>query len=325
MKHIRIGDLTLSTRVLGTDYFGSGVSEEDAFRLMDLYFAAGGNTLDTARMYANWLPGGDGASERTIGRWLAASGMRARTVLITKGGHGVKGGDPRGRLHAAELRQDMEESLENLRCTPDLYLLHRDNPDVGVAEIMETLGEFVRKGYTKQIGCSNWRGVRIREANAYAAAHGLPPFAASEIQWSLALSDCEMQGDASLVCMDKTEFAFYEETGMSVLAFSSQAKGYFARFSSLETQNGKAMGRFDCPENRERAERAAALARRLGVGITAAALAYIDSNRFPACALVGCKRPEQIEDSMKDADLALSAEDLAFLEGEARFPGRFGA
>ena len=58
--------MAVSKLVLGTNYFGTTISEEESFRLMDYYFSHGGNILDTARSYANWLPGGESASERTI-------------------------------------------------------------------------------------------------------------------------------------------------------------------------------------------------------------------------------------------------------------------
>ena len=320
MKTIDIAGIKTSSLVLGTDYFGSALSAEDSFRLMDAYYAGGGRALDTARMYANWLPNGDGMSERTVGAWIKARGVREEMVVITKGGHGFKGDGGLGRLRREELELDISESLENLGFAPDIYLLHRDNINISVEEIMETLHGFVTKGYTRAIGCSNWGRDRIAAANAYAEKKGLTPFVTSEIQWSLAYSNGEMQGDPSLVCMDAGEYAFYAQTGMPVLAFSSQAKGFFARGASGEAQNSKASSRFDCPLNRERLARTIELADRRGISVTSVVLAYITSAPFPAAALIGCKKPEQLADSLAAADVALTAEECAFLEGAERFP-----
>lgn len=322
MKNIQVGELSLSTRILGTDYFGTNVPRDAAFALMDAYYAGGGRTLDTARMYAGWLPGGDGASEKTIGAWFRSSGLRKEITLITKGGHGDKSDNGVGHLHRADLCRHMSESLENLGVAPDLYLLHRDDPSVEICEIMETLGEFVRKGCTRAVGVSNWRPGRIREAMAYAAAHGLPPIACSEIQWSLAYSDPVMQGDASIVCMDREGDAFYRETGMPVLSFSSQAKGFFARGASGAPQNAKATDRFDCPLNRGRLARVIELARQKQVSVTAVVLAYITSAPFPAAALIGCKSPEQVADSLAFCDFTLTQEERAYLAGPELFPAK---
>lgn len=66
----------------------------------------------TARVYSSWIPGGDGTSERTIGRWLSRSGNREKVVLSTKGGHPAEPGLP--RLDRESLRRDLAESLAHL-------------------------------------------------------------------------------------------------------------------------------------------------------------------------------------------------------------------
>jgi aryl-alcohol dehydrogenase-like predicted oxidoreductase len=52
-------DLTASALVLGTELFGSTISREMSIQLMDLYIEAGGSMIDTAEVYACWLPGGE--------------------------------------------------------------------------------------------------------------------------------------------------------------------------------------------------------------------------------------------------------------------------
>ena len=65
-------------------------------------------------------------------------------------------------------------------------MLHRDDPQRDVGEIMETLNGFVRAGQTLRIGASNWTMARVREANAYAREHGLEPFTVLSPNYSLA-------------------------------------------------------------------------------------------------------------------------------------------
>ena len=74
-------DLYASTLVLGTDYFGSTVSRERSMQLMDRYLEAGGNVIDTAELYARWVPGGEHQSEKVIGEWLRDRGVRDELVL----------------------------------------------------------------------------------------------------------------------------------------------------------------------------------------------------------------------------------------------------
>jgi aryl-alcohol dehydrogenase-like predicted oxidoreductase len=80
-------DIYASELALGTDYFGSTVSRERSMELMDHYLEAGGNVIDTAELYARWVPGGEHQSEKVIGKWLHDRHVRDQVILSTKGAH----------------------------------------------------------------------------------------------------------------------------------------------------------------------------------------------------------------------------------------------
>src|SRR5688500_14279535 len=123
-----------SPLALGTADFGSSIPAAESYRLLDAFVAAGGNHLDTAHDYASWIPGGDGASERTIGEWLRHAGGRDRLLIATKGGCTQNGGK---RIRRDVLRSEITLSLERLGvpCV-DLYWVHRDDPAVPVADLL---------------------------------------------------------------------------------------------------------------------------------------------------------------------------------------------
>ena len=73
MKTLPNTDLTVSAICLGTSNLGTTVSEADAFALLDAFVDHGGNFLDTAAVYANWIPGELSVSEKTLGRWMKAT------------------------------------------------------------------------------------------------------------------------------------------------------------------------------------------------------------------------------------------------------------
>ena len=73
--------ITVSDIALGTDYYGKTVSRQQAFRLLDIYIEAGGNTVDTAHVYADYLPGERHSSEKTIGQWLRERKCRKEIVI----------------------------------------------------------------------------------------------------------------------------------------------------------------------------------------------------------------------------------------------------
>ncbi len=307
------GLLQFSKIVLGTDYFGTTVSEKDAFLLMDVFMDAGGNCIDTARVYTAWLLDGEGASESLIGRWLKQRGNREKVVISTKGGHPPVKRMNEGRLSRACIESDLEESLKVLNVNEiDLYWLHRDEVTRPVEEIMETMSRLVSSGKIRAIGCSNWKIERIREANAYAQTHGLVPFCASQIQWSLAFSTPEAHKDPTIVCMNGEDYTWYLENNLPVMAYSSQAQGFFSMAAAhgLNSINQKAFERFLTPENIARLERVKAYAAQNGLSHTAVVLGYILCNRLPAMAIIGCKTMEQLKDSLTAADIMMQA-DLA--------------
>ena len=149
----------------------------DGSELLEAALSQGINAIDTARVY--------GLSENSLGTWLDRPGNREKVVLLSKCGHPAE--DGARRVCAAEMRRDLEISLEALRTDHiDIYLLHRDDPAIPVGEIMETFQSMFEDGRINAFGGSNWTVARLREANAYAAAHGLRPMTASSPQFGLA-------------------------------------------------------------------------------------------------------------------------------------------
>ena len=89
MQYVMIPDTTLNVAAIcmGTTSIGSTIDQQQSADLLDLYAEHGGNFIDTASVYANWLPGEKHQSEKTVGRWLAERRLRDRIILATKGAH----------------------------------------------------------------------------------------------------------------------------------------------------------------------------------------------------------------------------------------------
>ncbi|GLZ06584.1 oxidoreductase [Actinomadura sp. NBRC 104412] len=159
---------------LGTMWFGTSVSEEESFAILDRFVEAGGTMLDTANNYAFWLNGGvGGESEEVLGRWLASRpGMRDRIVLGTK--VGAKPLAPGSGLENVEglsstaITSAAEDSLRRLQTDHiDLYWAHYEDRSVPLEDTMSGFGELVTSGKVGRIGVSNhpvWRVERARTA-----------------------------------------------------------------------------------------------------------------------------------------------------------------
>lgn len=305
--------LCLARLAFGTGSVGKTIPYEEAAALLDRYRGAGGNCIDTARMY------GDGASEEAVGRYLRRRGCRNEVVLSTKGGFPPQEDLHCSRIRPAALTQDLEESLRALGTDhTDLYFLHRDDPAYPVEELMPFLDSLVRAGKVRFLGASNWTAARIDAANRFARANGLAPFSISQIQWSLAEATPAAWADDTIVCMDGTQAAFYRKAAMPVMAFSPLARGFFSKAiaQGIDAPSLNAYAAFKTPRNLDRVRRVEALCRRLDATPTQVCHAYLTSGAPSGIAVLGAKNLAHLEDSLAGADLVLPAGDLTYLRAE---------
>lgn len=311
MIYKKVNDMNVSAVVLGTDYYGSTVSEKECMKLIDMYTDFGGNCIDTAKLYV------DGKSEEIIGKWLKGK-SRDKVIISTKGAHPALSDMSKSRLSEAELEEDLNSSLKRLDCEYiDLYWLHRDDAKKPVGPIIEALNKFIRQGKIRNIGASNWTAERIREANAYANEHALVPFCASQIKWSLAQTSPRYNDDPTLVEMNEKEYAFYKENPVSVFAFASQGKGFFSKMAQggAEALSEKAKERYYCEKNIRRFNELLKIARRNSISISAAAVSYIYSDKNTnSLAIIGPKNENQLIDTIKYSDFVLTEKERGLLE-----------
>ncbi len=306
MKYTMTCGMNMSKLALGTAGFGSSTSEETAFALMDRYFEAGGNVLDSARCYSYWLPNGENASERTVGRYLRSRGLRDKTILSTKGGHPPVSDMLHHRINRAELTKDMEESLHYLDTDYiDIYYLHRDDTSKPVSEIMPILHDFVKSGKTRFLGASNWTSRRIEEANLFAEQNGMTPFSFSQPLWSYADINFDAFPDKTLYPMDDTEYAWYKKNDFSIMAYSSQAQGFFTAFAEkgLDGLDGFYSDRYINEKTLKKCEKVIRLAKETGISPTAISLNYLIYNRVNTVPIIGPSRMTTLEDSLRCFEL----------------------
>lgn len=300
---------------LGTGGFGSSLSEEESFAMLDAFVDMGGNFLDTARVYGDLPNNRLGLSEQVIGRWLRARGNREKIVLGTKGAHPPLADMHVGRLDRQSLQSDLQQSLDALGVEAvDVYYLHRDDERREVGEIIDALNEFVQRGQVRCLGASNWKPDRLTAANAYARAHGLMGFAVDEPQWSLARQ--EVSDDDTLYQMDPALYRFHLESGMPCVPFSSQAKGFFIKlFEGGEAAlSDKAKHRFLSPRNQRIYEEVLRIREESGLSVGAISLAFLTGEeRFPTFPIVGASRMAQVEALREAADARLTGEQRARL------------
>ena len=312
-------DLRVSALCLGSTFIGSEIDRTTSFALLDAFFEAGGTFVDTASVYASWLPGAPHQSEKTIGAWLQRSGRRKDVVLATKGAHPGLATMHVGRMSRAEIEHDLHTSLANLQTEViDLYWLHRDDSTRPVDEIIEVLEAQVAAGKIRYYGCSNWRVERIAAAQAYAQAHGYTGFVGDQMLWNLAAIGQADLPDQTNVVMDAALWRYHDQHGLAAIPYSAQANGYFHRAAQGTVGQMKTPQRqmYDNAVNRQRAVRVQQVAAAGGFSLTAVVLGYLMAQPFVTVPIIGPRSVVQLQDSLAAADVRLTPEQVQGLTGE---------
>jgi aryl-alcohol dehydrogenase-like predicted oxidoreductase len=184
MSYRPLGDsgLMVSAVGVGCNAFGRRVGLEGVSDILDGAQDAGVTLLDTADVY-----GGDGASETLIGR--ALEGRRDEFVVATKFGmdmQGANGADHGVRGSRGYVRRAVEASLRRLRIDHiDLYQLHEPDLVTPIEETLSVLTDLVSEGKVRYIGCSNFAGWQVADADWTARTCGLERFVSVQNRYSL--------------------------------------------------------------------------------------------------------------------------------------------
>ncbi len=292
---------------IGTDYYGKTIPETDAFRLLDMFRDAGGITVDTAHVYADYLPGEKHSSEKTIGKWLKSRGCRDGLTISTKGGFPDIDNRSVSRLSREEIRSDLFGSLECLGTDyVDIYWLHRDDERIPVRELLEILKELRQEGYVRCYGLSNYSPARMREAVDIEkkAGRSLPP---AQIKWGLALTSKEKEYDSTLQEMNDEYYELLEETGITLFAYASQAKGFFSKLRFKEDgtpfmEPGKCRDRYFCEDNIKLYRSLETEAKQKGIRTAALAMKKMLEAPFPVALIAGSRTEEQMRLTLEAAE-----------------------
>ncbi|WP_406432449.1 aldo/keto reductase [Streptomyces sp. NBC_00631] len=276
--------------------FGAEPAETTAERLA--HFAdAGGLLVETSHSYAG------GRAEAAVGPWLRAN--PGTLGVTTKVGHDSTGGDI--PLSRDTVFAHVRSALENLGVeTIDILLYHCDDPIRSVAELADTLVSLVEAGHARRVGVSNWRPERLSELATELGERGHTPVAS--YQFSLAEPDpALLEGSlhAGSAVLDVVR-----GHRLPLLAWSSQARGHFARTTPKE-HHGKP-DPYDTAENRDRRVRCRELAAQLGSRPETVALAWTlhHPGVWPS---IGPRTTAQIDNSLQACRLTLTEEQVHWL------------
>jgi len=325
MNHVTLGrsGLKVSRLCLGAMLFGADgappwCDEPEARRIIDAYLDAGGNFIDTADVYTA------GQSEEIVGR--AIKGRRNEVVLATKAGGATGRGPSDQGLSRAHLTHALDASLTRLGVDHiDLYYLHRADPDTPIEETMATLAGFVRAGKVRYLGCSNFTGSQIVEAQWAAERVGGAPLVALQPRYSLISREIEAE-----------TLPTAQRQGLGAAPYGVLAGGILSgKYRRGETPDagdrwGGSMGHRGSPgmaamaahslrdRNLDIAAAVAEVAAELAAAPAAVATAWVLARRGVASAIVGPRTAEQLPAYLAGAALELPQDALKRLSAASR-------
>ena len=214
---VKVSPIALGGISLGHSWSSVFGKNEDPFKLLDSYFEQGGNFIDTSNTYKSE------DSERLIGEWMEARGVRDQIVVATKYSAGYKGHDPENfKLQsnytgnsAKSMFVSVRDSFKKLKTDYiDILYVHWWDMSTSVEEIMRHLHALVMNRQVLYLGASNLPAWIVVKANAFAKANGLTPFSIYEGRWNVAYRD--MEAEIIPMC---------EDQGMAVVPWAALGGG----------------------------------------------------------------------------------------------------
>jgi aryl-alcohol dehydrogenase-like predicted oxidoreductase len=260
------------------EFFGQGLSQDQAFAMMDAAWESGLVHFDTADAY------GGGRSEQAIGRWIRSRGVRPR--LTTKTFNPMETGADQG-LAPDRIARQLQFSLDRLGVDQvDLYLAHEFDPDVPLTETFGAFAAAQADGLIGVYGVSNFDARQLADALAAGAPRA--------VQNSYSLLARQDEPELLPLCA---------EQGIAYLAFGPLAGGWLTGkyrrgapypAGSRMTQRPEPYQEFLTDATFAALARLEAVAASLGISLAGLALAWLLADERVTQIVVGPGRPEHL-------------------------------
>ena len=299
--HVRkLGTQGLEVSALGlgcmgmSEFYGRG-DEAEATATIHRAIDLGVTFFDTAQIY------GPFQNEELVGE--AIKSRRDGLVIATKFGFRFDGNQITGvDSSPANIRKSVEGSLQRLGIdTIDLYYQHRVDPNTPIEETVGAMAELVKEGKVRHLGLSEAAPDTIRRA------HAVHPITALQSEYSL--WERGVENDILPVC---------EELGIGFVPYSPLGRGFLTgQIKSRDDLPADDWRRNDPRYSEENfganlsiVDAIRAVAERQGASLAQIALAWLIAQGEHVVPIPGFKRRATLEDSVKAAEIDLSASDL---------------
>src|SRR6266699_2791749 len=288
---------------LGSVY-GPGADRQGGIAILRAAIERGVTLFDTAEAY------GPFTNEELVGEALAP--FRDRVIIATKFGFGINPDGTRYGLDSRpeHIRQVADASLHRLNVeTIDILYQHRVDPAVPIEDVAGTVKELIAAGKVRYFGLSEASAQTIRRA------HAVQPLAAVQSEYSLWTRDPEQNG----------VLATCEELEIGFVPFSPLGAGFLTGKIDTNTKLDPKDFRSISPRFADDARAAnmalVELLKRMAEKKRATpaqiALAWLLAQKPWIVPIPGTKKVERLEENIRAAASALTADDLREIETAA--------
>jgi aryl-alcohol dehydrogenase-like predicted oxidoreductase len=220
MRKLGRTGLRVAALCLGGNTFGWTTDQKASEAVLDAYVEAGGNFIDTADVYARWVPGNKGGeSETALGTWLRARGNRRAVVIATKVMAPMGPGPNDTGLSRQHIVEGVEDSLRRLQTDfIDLYQAHWDDRDTPLEETLRAFDDLVRQGKVRYIGASNYHAWRLTRALWESDRRAYVRYESIQPKYNLVFRD-EYERELEPLCLEQS---------LGVIPYSSLGSGFLS-------------------------------------------------------------------------------------------------
>jgi aryl-alcohol dehydrogenase-like predicted oxidoreductase len=302
--------LQVSVTGLGCNNFGMRIDAAQTEAVVQAALDAGITLFDTADVY-----GGRGRSEEFLGKALA--GKRRNAIVATKlaapmGEGPLWSGASRRYVFGA-----VDDSLRRLGTDYiDLYQVHFPDVKTPIEETMRALDDVVRAGKVRYIGCSNFTGWQVVEAQWVARSEHLTPLVSAQNQYSLLDRRIERELTPAAA-----------KYGLGVLPYFPLASGFLtgkyrrgeapAEGTRLQAWGARS-NTILTEQNFDTLDKLEAFATARGKQMIDLAIGWLVSHDYVSSVIAGATKPEQIADNVRAAEWRLTRDEMAEVDAITR-------
>jgi aryl-alcohol dehydrogenase-like predicted oxidoreductase len=290
----------------GEDW-GWGSSKDESRAILDAFFEAGGNFIDTANVYTN------GTSETLLGEFL--QGNRERAVLATKYTNAMPGTDPNaGGNQRKNMMQSVEASLKRLKTDYiDLYWLHIYDRITPIDEVMRGFDDLVRQGKILYAGVSDMPAWVVARGNTLAELRGWTSFVGLQIEYSLVQRTVERELLPMARSMNLGVTAWSPLAGGVLTGKYLKDKGQGAGEGRMNSEMMKSFA-LDYESVDAIAGEVVKVAEEIGRSPAQVALAWLNHRAIPIIPIIGARKLAQFQDNLASLEVKLDPSQVARLD-----------